>query len=297
MNNKTSEKQTETSNEDLATKPEFDHLRIRDDKNFVFHSRRITSDDEATDTGFASTASFDDETVKYDENCALLPKPNVVAKKKSTTPNTSPNTNTELSVPTIFYNSTITPDTQSAKKGSTTKRNVLCFNSTPGEVDINDTTPRATKKSRKDSAVSSNSKIFTDDAIDPASLFHNDMMAKPPVMTLSPQELISKEVCDLCGRHRDKCKNLKFGRFCIAVVYHCFCKNRDTYNEANVMKKFTEVYCIVNDYKIFKPKKSIHRCSTKELPGCLEARSLIFALDMMKWERYLLVAQMSAVFL
>ena len=297
MNNKTSENHTENSNEDLATKPEFQHLRILDDENFVFHSRRITSDDDATDTGFASTASFDNKTVKYDENGALLPTtPTIVTKKKSTSTSTSPITSNGPSIPTVLNHSTVTPDTQAKTNESTTKRNVLCFDSTPGEVDLNDSVPRASKKSKKTSAVASKSNPDTDDVADLATLFHKDMMVKPPVMTVSPQELIPDEVCDMCGRRGKNCKNLKFGKFCIAVVYRYFRENRDTYNEPTAVQKFTEAYCIVNDYEIFKLKKSIHCCSTKELPGCLEARSLIFALNMMKWERCLLAAQMSAVF-
>ena len=68
MNNKTSDKPSANSNKEMATRPELHHLRIRDNENFVFHSRRITSEDDATDTGLASSGSFEDDTVAYGDN-------------------------------------------------------------------------------------------------------------------------------------------------------------------------------------------------------------------------------------
>ena len=165
MNNKTLENPTENSNKDLATKPELDHLRIHYDKNFIFHSRYITSDDKDTDTGFASTASFDDDTVVYDDNGTLIPNTGASTKKTSTGSNNNSNTNTvACSVSTEIATAAVTPDTQLAKK--TANRGVLSFDTTPGKFDPTKT-GRAIKKSRKDSAASSKTKSCSADT-DPA---------------------------------------------------------------------------------------------------------------------------------
>ena len=72
MNNKPSENPKNNSNNHMAIKPGFDHLRIHDDENFVFHSRRISSDNEETNTGIPSlTLSLDDDTIAYGEDATI----------------------------------------------------------------------------------------------------------------------------------------------------------------------------------------------------------------------------------
>ena len=128
-------------------------------------------------------------------------------------------------------------------------KDVLSFDTSPGEFDLSESS-RATKKTKKDDAASSIAKSCSSSA-DPESLFGNDIQLKPPVATESPQDVIPGKVCEMCGRSGENCKNLKFGRFCIAVVYHYFCENRESYNEATTVNKFTEAYRIINDYEVF----------------------------------------------
>ena len=296
MNNKISDKPSANSKKEMATRPELHHLRIQDNENFVFHSRRITSDDEAADTGLTSSASFEDDTVAYDDNGVKVANKQPDSKNASKSSNNHSNSNTVASVSSEFVTPTTTPDSQMLKqKTIDSAKDVLSFDTSPGEFDLSESS-RATKKTKKYSDISSIAKSCSSDT-DPASLFGNDIMVKPPVATESPQDVIPDQLCEMCSRCGENCKSLKFGRFCITVVYCYFCENRDSYNEATAVKKFIEAYCIINDYEVFKPKKSIHCSSNKLLPECLEARSLIFALNMMKWERCLLAAQMSAVFL
>ena len=243
----------------------------------------------------ASSASFEDDTVAYDENGNQVTNKKLDSKKNSKSSNNVSNSNTVASVSSEFVTPTTTPKTHSPKPSSIDSTNdFLSFDTSPGEFDLSDTN-RATKKSKKDDATSSSAKSRSSSA-DPNSLFGNDLQVKPPVATESPQDVVPGKLCEMCGRSGENCKNLKFGRFCIAVVYRYFRENRDSYNEATTVEKFTEAYRFINDYEVFKPKKSIHRSSKKPLPECLESKSLIFALNMMKWERCLLAAQMSVGF-
>ena len=132
-------------------------------------------------------------------------------------------------------------------------------------------------------------------------LYGRCMMVAQPKSPISPQDVIYDERCDYYRRRvGEHCLNQRYGRYCIAMVYHYFCNNRCalTFSEAGVVQTFKEVYMNAYNRDLFLRNNSLtlNNGTTKEivLPGCLEAHSLIFAVNMVLWEFMISVSQKDA---
>ena len=77
-----------------------------------------------------------------------------------------------------------------------------------------------------------------------------------------------------------------FGRFCVAVVYHYYRNNRNSpdLSEAVAIDRFKLAYKMAYNRDMFKVKHSLTVTKDVTLPGCLEALSLIFVINVMTWE-------------
>ena len=125
------------------------------------------------------------------------------------------------------------------------------------------------------------------------------VLVAPPKSLISPQDVIYDKRCDYCGRIGEYCLNQCCRRYCIAVVYLYFSNNHCTLtcSEAGVVQTFKEAYMNAYDCDLFLRNKSPTLHNGKEnivLPGCLEACSLIFAVNMVLWEFMISVSQKDA---
>ena len=130
-------------------------------------------------------------------------------------------------------------------------------------------------------------------------LYGRCMLVAPPKSPMSPQDVIYDETCNYCGRIGEHCLNQCYGRYCIAVVYHCFCNNQCTmtFSEAGVVQTFKEAYISAYDQNLFLRNNLLTLNNSKGdivLPGCLEACSLIFVVNMVFWEFMILISQKDA---
>ena len=99
--------------------------------------------------------------------------------------------------------------------------------------------------------------------------------------TLTPEEWEENH----CGRVGDDCLNQRYGRFCIAVVYRYYRANRNgRLSVVEAVERFKQAYQMGYDRDLFCRNAFLTRSEGLELPGCLEARSLIFAINLMTWE-------------
>ena len=110
----------------------------------------------------------------------------------------------------------------------------------------------------------------------------------PPKKPISPQDVIYNERCDYCVRVGEQCLNMRFGKFCVAYVYRYYRNNPTTFTQAHIVEKFKEAYKNAYDCDLFLKNQSLTMKTPPlneiVLPGCLEARSLIFAINMVLWE-------------
>ena len=118
-------------------------------------------------------------------------------------------------------------------------------------------------------------------------VFNRSMMLAPPKKPISPQDVICNKLCDYCGRVGDECLNQRYGRFCIAYCYRCYCNNKTSFTQAGIVDTFKVAYMCGYDHNLFlknaslRVKTCVNECV---LPGCLESCSLIFAINMVMWE-------------
>ena len=110
------------------------------------------------------------------------------------------------------------------------------------------------------------------------------MVLKPPLYPTNPQDILTDEKCDYCHRKGKECLNVKHGRFCVAIVYRYYRANRRTYDGTIARMKFENEFFSGSDRMLYEDTLSINMNETHNLPGCVESRSLIFALNLIEWE-------------
>ena len=81
---------------------------------------------------------------------------------------------------------------------------------------------------------------------------------------------------------------MRFGKFCMAYCYRYYHNNPTTFTQARILDKFKEAYKNAYDCDLFLKNQSLTMKTPPieevVLPGCLEARSLIFVINMVLWE-------------
>ena len=93
--------------------------------------------------------------------------------------------------------------------------------------------------------------------------------------------------CDHCKKNGSECCNMKWGRFCVASTFRYYLQNKDNFSPKMAIYKFKEAYMYASDVSLYNYNESISRTGNVdevELPGCVEARSLVFALNLIEWE-------------
>ena len=129
-------------------------------------------------------------------------------------------------------------------------------------------------------------------------LYGCTMLVAPPKKPMTPQDVIYDECCDYCRRVGDQCLNMRFGRFCIAYCYRYYHNNPTTFTQAGIVDSFKEAYKGAYNCDLFLKNQSLTMKTPPieeiVLPGCLEARSLIFVVNMVLWEYMIAEAEKTA---
>ena len=154
--------------------------------------------------------------------------------------------------------------------------------------DFSDSDPEVEKATPIKQARNGKSGKKTSRPISYCQMYGRSMLVAPPKKPMSPQDIIPDERCDYCGRIGDQCLNMRFGKFCVAYCYRYYCNNPTTFTQAGIVDAFKEAYKNAYDRDLFLKNQSLTLktppLSEVVLPGCLEARSLIFAINMVLWE-------------
>ena len=109
----------------------------------------------------------------------------------------------------------------------------------------------------------------------------------PPIRPKLPNQVVDGERCHYCGLKGYQCRRERYGNFCVGVTYRYWKFNKETYTEIEAKRVFTEAYANASEYRFHlqSSRKSIRAEPLKQLPACLEYSDLVFALNLIEWER------------
>ena len=283
------------------------------DRSYMYHSKSVNSDDEQTDTNMGTSDEESDSETAKSKKSETKVKTTPIKKEDvdadvSYAATTEASTQTVAKTPSPQSKTTMTSamfcstdESSSAAKvpvpsppASFPKR-VLGLSDDSDESSDDDLvlTKAEFKKLAKKSKAKKKKSVRNAAR---RELYGRCMMVHPPKSPMSPQDVIYNERCDHCGRVGEHCLNQRYGRYCIAVVYRYFRNNRctRTFTEAGVVQTFKDAYISAYDRDMFLRNNSLTLNTGKVevvLPGCLEARSLIFAIIMVLWEFMISVSQ------